>query len=296
MSEENNGQGEAEKKDTAAAGGNDGDNKSSEGFSLIDENAEAPKEGERPGYLPENAWDEEKKAPKADVLLSEYERSQKRVTDLLAKLGKGEHKPPAKPEDYKLPEFKDEADKGAADLLKSDSAFVKNLAGVAHKAGLGQVQFETFMGEAAKLLAAATGEKKGDEPLTAEEKEQIREDIYKEIGPNAPRLHAAVNGFVKMLKDQGKFSEGELAEIKAMGASAAGLTALNKLRTMTGGESIPIDAQHIDGLPSDQEIFTFMGQKAYNDPSDPGHLEAHKKVDGWLKGREAAGRPATLQV
>jgi hypothetical protein len=266
-------------------------------FSLLDEAANPdaagkPAEGVKPEWLTAEAWDEEKKAPKPDVLMTELERAQKRATDLLGKLSKGQQKPPATAEAYKLPQLTDEADAPVAAILKADDPLVKGLTDVAHKIGMSQVQYETFMAEAAKLVHGMAGTKEAPEEITPEQREEARKAEYAKIGPNAPRLVAEVSSHIKMMQTQGLLSESQVDYIKAFAGDAEGVKILNIFRSAMGGEAIPMntDSVGLDGLPPDAEIAAVIGGKEYM-AGDPA---THRKVENWLNQRRSAGRPERL--
>jgi hypothetical protein len=270
---------------------------SNDGFSLLDDSNPdvAPKQqeaGVRPDWLPESVWDAEKKAPKVDALLTEFQRADKIAKDLRVKLSKGEQNAPKTPDEYKAPVFEGD-DAALSKMLDPSDPFVKGLNSIAHEAGLSQKQYETFMGKAAKMIAEQAGNAQAPTEMTAEEKEDYRRKVYDEIGPGAAQMVTAVAAHINMLKNQGQFSESELTEIKAMASTADGLKVLNKMRVLMGGESIPtnVDALAIHGLPSDAEIGAVIGSEKYMS-GDP---ETIGKVDRWLDQRRQAGRPERLQ-
>jgi hypothetical protein len=290
---------EAQAADGAAAKETGAGNSNGELTLLGDDNpdtagtAAATKEGERPSFLPESAWDADKRAVKPEVLLTEFEKADKIAKDLRVKLGKGLQKPPEKAEDYKLPQLTDEADKPIADLLKADDPFVKGLGPVFHKHGISQTQYEGIMKDAGHLLKGLAGDNNGDasEP-TDEEKAAWRKDQYDRLGPNAPRMVAEVASHMKMLADQGMLSEQQTKYIKAFAGDAEGVKILNVFRTLMGGEAIPMNTDSIgmDGLPPDAEIAAVIGGKEYM-AGDPA---THRKVENWLDQRRQAGRPERL--
>lgn len=302
---------DANNADANKGGGDGGGDKGKQGGgdsdankSLIDLDGKGDdKKGERPAYIPESLWDKDKKAVKDGtdpVVLKELETAHKRVDGLRKELGKAPQKAPAKPEDYKLPDFtKDEKDAPLKDVFKPDDPFVKGMAPVFHKHGVSQAQYEGIMRDGGHLLAGLAKDIVGDasQPPTAEELEEHRNEQYKAIGPNAPRLAAAVSEHFRMLKEQGHFTDNELEEIKATTASAHGLTMMNKLRVLMGGESIPMgDTLTVDGLKSDAEIQGMIGSDEYMNPSNPKHAEMQRTVKAQLTLREKAGRPERLQV
>lgn len=290
------------------AQGKDGDSSKSNSNgsgndSLIDldgEGTKVAKEGERPAHVPEDMWDAEKKALKEGVNpIDEWAKAQKIANDLRQKMGKGEHKPPAKAEDYKLPDLKEEADKGVMEMLKSDEPFMKEIKATAFKYGMSQEQYAGFLSDVGRVVFKAAGDKANEAmtPLTDAEKQEIREAEMAKIGPNAPKMMAAVEGWVKGLIAEGYINYQEKEEIKAMAATATGLSVLNKLRARQGGDSIPMgETLTVDGLKSDAEIFAMHGTEAYKNSNDPGHAKAHAEVERQLDLRRKAGRPELLQV
>lgn len=264
--------------------------------SLIDLDNPPAKAGERPAFVPETAWDAEKKTIKTDVALSEWEKAHNRAEGLRKELSKAPQLAPKEAKDYKLPEFKEEADKAVKELLKADDPFVQKLTEIAHKHGLSQKQYEGFMAEAGREIAKAQADG-GEQKLSEEEINAIKETEMGKIGPNAPRVAAAVSEFLQTKKAQGLFDDDMIAEVKAIGATAAGLKILNAWRSDAGGESITMgDSLTVDGLLSDGEIFGLMGSAAYQNQNDPGHAEMHVKVNKQLTLRQKAGRPERLAV
>lgn len=268
-----------------------------DGFSLLDDsnpdvNPKPQEAGVRPEWLPESVWDAEKKAPKVDALLTEFQRADKIAKDLRVKLSKGEQNAPKTPDEYKAPVFEGD-DAALSKMLDPADPFIKSINGLAHEAGLSQRQYETFMGKAAKLIAEQTKDSGASAEMTAEEKEDYRRQVYEEIGPGAAQMVTAVASHINTLYKQGQFSESEMKEIKAIGSSADGLKVLNKFRVLMGGESIPtnVDALAIHGLPSDAEIGAVIGSEKYMS-GDP---ETIGKVERWLDQRRQAGRPERLQ-
>lgn len=303
-----NGEGKAGENGAPAKGDGAGDGagggKSGADGSLIDLDNKAPPTGERPAYIPEAAWDATAKALKkdaADVLAKELETATNRADGLRKELGKGKQNPPAKAEDYKLPDFvKDEKDKPLQELFKADDPLVKGLGPVFHKHGVSQAQYEGIMKDGGHLIAELAKDVKGggeEKQLTEAELEEIRTAELAKIGPNGSRIAAAVSGHLKELISQGHFNTEEISELRAMASTASGLTVLNKMRALMGGESIPTgDSVSVDGLLSDGEIFGMMGTKEYQNSNDPGHAAMHQKVDRQLTLRQKAGRPERLAV
>lgn len=268
----------------------------------LDGKGGSPKAGERPAYIPETLWDAEKKAVKEGTqaeLLKELDTQHRRAEGLRRELGKAPQKAPAKAEDYKLPDFtKDDKDKPLAEIFKADDPFVKGMSGVFHKYGVSQAQYEGIMKDAGHLLAGMKPDGSGEPAaLTEDEIKDIQAQEMAKIGPNAPRIAAAVSEHFSTLIKQGHFNDAEVKEIKAMASTAEGLTVLNKLRALMGGESIPLgNSLKVDGLLDDAEIFAMMSTPAYQNSSDPGHAEMHRKYNAQLALREKAGRPVQLQV
>lgn len=285
----------AEGKDSGSSKGDSSGNGGGKD-SLIDLDTPPAKAGERPAFVPEAAWDADKKTIKSDVALSEWEKAHNRAEGLRKELSKAPQLAPKEAKDYKLPEFKDEADKAVKELLKADDPFVQKVTEIAHKHGLSQKQYEGFMAEVGREIAAANAEG-GDKKLSEDEINAIKETEMGKIGPNAPRVAAAISEFLQTKKAQGIFDDDMIDELKAIGSTAAGLKILNAWRSDAGGESIPMgDSLTVDGLLTDAEIFGMMGSPAYQNQNDPGHAEMHVKVNKQLTLRQKAGRPERLAV
>ena len=282
-------EGDAGEKDTKDSGKN-----AKDGGGLLDDANDDLKEvkfeeGVKPDWLDEALWDEEKKAPKTAETLEALQKAQKQATDLRAKMGKGTQKAPKTADDYK---FEPAAE--LKEMVKEDDPVVKAARGVAHKYGLGQEQFQGFMGdmlgEIAKLTKGMT-DAAAAEP-TEEEIKAYRQQEAAKLGKNGVAVMRAVTEWGRQLHANGVLSESDIKVLKAMGHSADEVRVLNKLRTISGGQEIPLEMQLDDGLPSDAEIFAMMGTAKYQD-GDP---ETVKKVEKLLDQRRAAGRPERLQV
>lgn len=281
----------ADKNGDAAKGDSNGDG----GKPLIDLDNPPAKAGEKPAWMPDTAWDGEKKTVKVDVALTEWEKANARAEGLRKELSKAPQKAPAKVEDYRLPEFKDEKDKALTTMLKADDPFIKKVTEFAHKHGLSQSQYEGFLSDVGRELAAEAGKEGDSKGPSKEEAEEYAKQQLDLIGPNGPRVAAAVSEFLLQKKSQGIFDDEMIGELKALSVTASGLKILNAWRSDAGGESIPLgDSITVDGLLTDGEIFGMYGTKAFNDPSDPGHAEMHVKVNRQLDLRRKAGRPERL--
>lgn len=240
--------------------------------------------GKPEGY-PDEAWDEEKKAPKADVLYQKLQAAEKRAADLRAKLGKGEHKAPKDAKDYTI----DAGEKGKA-LLRADDPLLAEAQKVAHELGIPKETYGKFMGKLTDFMAEHIEKlsEAGAPELTDEQKAEIRQAEYAKIGTNAVQIIKSVESWGRELKASGQLSEAELAAFKSMAMTGEQVRVLNKLRALAGGgNALPMDFSD-DGLPSDEEI----AEKIANIKSE----SDERKVNELLDKRRKAGRPEKLQI
>lgn len=286
----------------AADKGGEGQQQQGTGDSLLDD-VESDGEGDkgkdapidfskgRPDWLPQDAWDEAAKQPKADVLAKHLKAAEDRAKGLRDKLAKGLPKPPKDAKEY---EFK-ASDKSKKYVADNDPV-VAAAAPIALKYGLSKEQFAGFMGDMADTLAElsekAQAEGTKEQELTPEEKAEIRTKEYAKIGTNAPQIIRAVESWGREMKAEGFLSEGDLEAFKSMAMNGDQVRVLNKLRARAGGgNALPMDAGG-DGLPSDKEIGEMLN-KAWSAKDE---AEEKRIMDKYMPLRKQAGRPDRLQV
>lgn len=243
----------------------------------------------KPEGFPDDAWDAEKKAPKADVLFTELQKAQKMAADLRAKMGKGDHKAPKDPSGY---QFK--ASEKAAKYIKADDPIVAAAAKAAHKYGLSAEKYSGFMTDMADAIADLTEASLADatRELTPEEKKEIRDAEYAKIGGNAPQIVKAVESWGRELKAQGILSEDEVDAFKSMAVTGEQVRVLNKLRSIAGGGNIiPMDVGD-DSLPSDREIADMLDKAAQKKDE----AEYRRIEEKYYPLRKKAGRGDKLAI
>jgi len=244
---------------------------------------------EKPEGFPDEFWDAENKTVNAQALYEDRQKQEKIAKDLRSKMGKGDHKPPAKPEDYKL-ELPEEIASQMAEGDKTLAAAQKR----AHELGISQDAFQGFMGGMIEDLVAIAGEAGEQTPeqieaAEAASKQRVQDEI-KAIGPNGPQVLRAVESWGKEMLAEGRISEASLKTMTDEGLVSANMVRfLNEIRGSMGGNSIPIDTGD-DGLPPDAEIADMI-DKAYAS-KDAAKI---RKTDELLDKRRAAGRPDNLQ-
>lgn len=245
---------------------------------------------EKPEGFPDEYWDDENKGVNAQALYEGLQKQEKIAKDLRSKMGKGDHKPPAKPEDYKL-DLPEEIASQLAEGDKTIAAAQKR----AHELGISQDAYQGFMAGMIEDLVAIAAEHTGEptqEQLDAQEAEtkQRVQDEIKAIGPNGPQVLRAVESWGKQMLAEGRISEASLEAMTNEGLVSAPMVRMfNELRSSFGGSPIPVDTGD-DGLPPDAEIAEMI-DKAYAS-KDPAKI---RKTDELLDKRRAAGRPDSLQ-
>lgn len=255
------------------------------GGTLLDGGDTLTAEGTRPDWLKAELWDDETNSPKAEAVLDALRSEQERVKGLRQKLSRGEHRPPEDAKDYKLPELGEDSPVEIPD----DDPFLEKFREGAKDAGLSQAAFEKVVATAIDYLKEhGAGETESE---TEEAQEAKRSEEMEKLGESAPRIIRAVSEWLAGQQRAGVFSEGDVEYVKQIGSTADGVKFLNKVRTLTGGGSIPVVLEGDAGLPSDAEIAQHMKSPAYRN----GDTSAVAKVEKWLSQRERAGRSEYLQ-
>jgi len=240
--------------------------------------------GDKPEGFPDEFWDAESKNPKIQDLFDGLKKNEKIAQDLRAKMGKGDHKAPKEATDYKF-----EASEKAAELIPADDPLVGAAQEIAHKHGMSQEMFSSFMAEMTDRMVDLQGEAAPAVEPTEAEIAEVRQAEYAKIGENAPAVIRAVESWIHEQKSMGLFSEQDVEIVKSMSTTGDQIRVLNKLRTLTGGNNIPMDSVG-DGLQSDMEIAEII-DKAYSS----GDQESVRKAEELLDRRRQAGRPERLQ-
>lgn len=193
----------------------------------------------RPDFLPEQFWDAEKGEP----LLESMTKAWKDARSALKNKG-GES--PKTPDEYKFeaPEGLDVSDKDPG---------VQFFRQAAHKAGISNEAFNTAVGEFLTLANEA-----GFLVKPIDTKEEL-----KKLGPSGDAKMHAIAAWTQNLKDSGVWDERDIGEVALLGATAEGITALNKLREFYGGERIPVESQGVDQADI-QTFYNRMGEKDAN--------------------------------
>lgn len=241
---------------------------------------------EKPEGFPDEYWDEENKRPNAQALFESLQKQEKIAKDLRAKMGKGAHKPPEKPEQYQF-----EASEKAAEFIGEDDPVVAAAKEIAHKHGLSQEQYAGFMAEISDKMvdiAAELGDENSEHNQA--QREAYIKDQIKAIGPNGPQVLRAVQSWANELKAEGTFNEDDVQTLMDEGLVSAKMVQMfNRLRSRMGGSDVPMDTID-DGLPPEDEIAE-MVNNAYLS-KDQAKI---RKVEQLLDKRRAAGRPELLQ-
>ena len=200
---------------------------------------------ERPEWLPENFWNQDKGEANMEAMAKSY-------TDLRKVVSQGKHKAP-------------EGGKYDTSLFKTQDADNDLLAqayvGWAQKYGISQVAFDELAQNVNEMADVMAGP-----PIDTQAE-------MKSLGPNA---NAVVNGMVdwaRGLVNKGVWSSEDFAEFKIMGGTARGLTALMKVRSAYEGR-LPIEVSPMEGAPSKEELYQMV-----NDPKYKTDVAYRQKVE-----------------
>lgn len=228
-------------------------------------------EGGRPDYIGEKFWD----ADKGEVRTKELAEAYK---GLETKLGRGDHKAPDDPANYKLelPE-----DLKTYQKPEGDDPVETWFRGTAKEIGLSQEQaaalYQGYVSQLDGMLPA---------PMDVEaEKAQLGDNPDGVINMMSSRL----DQFTKI----GLFNEQDIEEFEVAVGTANGMKMMMKLMEFYGDKSVPVDLPTGDGIPSSEELRQMRWKK-----NDDGQVmyeidtDYRAKVDGLyeqLYGTEPAG-------
>ena len=187
--------------------------------------AEAPAQGDRPEWLPEQFWDEAAKAPKVEVLAKSW-------SDLRTRVARGGEDAPPAADGYVLPEVKELP----AELKPAaDDPLWKAVRESAHKAGVTQKQLEAIVAPYLRHVAETAPRTDPAAQRAAYETELAR------LGPQGKAVVREVGQWLAGLEARGMFTAEEVAAFKAI-STAEGVRALAKVRAMLGEKPIPVEA------------------------------------------------------
>jgi hypothetical protein len=233
----------------------------------------------RPEGLADAFWD----AEKGEVRLPELIKSQ---ADLRRTVSRGEHKPPATPEEYKLPT----GEGIPADLMKPDDPLWKATTAAAHARGFSQADLEALAAPFLTTLAELTKDARPVDPAAAKAAaEQALAAEMDKLGQQGPAMVKGIDTWLKGLAAKQVITEGELSALRAT-ATADGVRALAKLRELAGERSLGINAGVAPEIGSEEDARALLreGFAAGGEQTDQGR-ELLAKGRDMLKRLEAAG-------
>lgn len=230
--------------------------------------------------MPDQFWDAENQQVRSDSLFkafrdtkSGYDKLQTEHKTLQQKLEEGGQKAgkvPEKPEDYtfeKPAEFTRE--------LADDDPILTGFKQIAHKHGIGQEQFQAVAADYLKMAEEQLGPP--IDPKAEREK----------LGPNADTILQANAQFFDQMVEAGDLSREEHDEIMAIGETAAGVKALNKIREKMGEQPIPMEGATASEVPSKNEWYRQMD--AALSKGDQDEVRRLEKVGEQIFGTGPAG-------
>jgi len=193
---------------------------------------------ERPEWWPENFWRND--APDMEGIAKSW-------MDMRKMVSQGKHKAPAD---------------GNYDTSAMGEGPIENtplgptVLNWAKEHGISQGAFDSLVNT---VRAAAA------EFAPPEQKFDVAAEM-KALGPNAEAIKNGMINWARGLQQRGVWDEADFEEFKVMGGTARGLRALMKVREHYG-ENIPIETEPMDGMPTDLELLSQIGDM--NDPNSP---------------------------
>ena len=245
-----------------------------------------------PEGLSEELWNKDTNSFNEQELYKAYQNSNKRVTDLRAKLSRGHQNTPEDATEYKF----DELDNN---LLPEGAELNEDIIGVMQKAAkeanLSQEQYNLLMSSAIPetLKMQLEAQEAENEELSEEEINEIKAEQIEKLGPKSNEIISAVNSFLGQLDKQGVFNDEEMGLLKdGLGATAEGVNILNKLRAYVGGDVIPTQDKATNagwGASQEQELHELINQ--------PNRTPAtQQKINDLFARRQQLGVTGALQL
>ena len=200
---------------------------------------------ERPDWLPENFWN-------AEDGQANYEAMAKSWADMRKMVSQGAHKAP--------PDGKYDTSVFKSENINEDPLASAYL-GWAQKYGVSQAAFNEMAAQFQEIT-----QQMAPPPMDAAAE-------MKKLGPNAQAIINSMAEWGRGFVNKGVWSNDDFEEFKVMGGTAAGLNALQKLRSAYEGR-IPTQSVQIEGAPSKEELYQMVGDPKYQ--TDPAF---RKKVE-----------------
>ncbi len=214
--------------------------------------------------LPDQFWDADNKQVRADALFkafsdtkSGYDKlvNEKKTLEEQLQQGKqGQGQVPESPEGYEF-----QQPEGLNRDVPADDPLLTQFKQVAHKNGIDQETFNAVAGEFLTNIEEQVGP---PVDMNAEREK---------LGPNADTLLQTTARWVDGLVDDGILSQSERDEVLAIGETAEGVKALNKIRERMGEKPIPTEGAKVSELPSKEELYSMVGTEKYR--NDPEHRQ-----------------------
>lgn len=236
----------------------------------------APTEKPRkPDRLPDAFWDAEKGQVRLEELIASHH-------DLRTKIARGEHKPPARPEDYRLPE-------GIPDgLVAPDDPLWAVVREAAHQAGIPERDLHAIAKPyLAKLAEIAGTHRPPAAPDPAAMQAALQAELDK-LGPGGPAMVRAVDGWLKGLV-AAKVITAEGYEALREISTAEGVRALAALRERAGEKPLGIEPGTLPGLGSEAEARALLREGYRLGADTPEGREKIARGREMLERLEAAG-------
>jgi hypothetical protein len=199
----------------------------------------------RPEYIPEHFWDSDRGEPRVDAMVKSW-------TDLRRQVSRGDHKPPARAEEYRLP-----LPEGAPDsLVPSDDPILASVRQSAHAAGISQAQFDAlarpFLAELVRIAGAV-------QTPAAAQREHVKAELAK-LGPGGEAQLRVLATWGQGLMQKGTISPEEFSEFRGFASSAAGVRLLAKLRGLAGEQPVPVEAAAIPDEGSLEDAYALIAK------------------------------------
>lgn len=199
----------------------------------------------RPEHIPEPFWDSAKGEPRLEAMMKSW-------TDLRRQISRGDHKPPARAEEYRLPL----PDGAPQSLVPSDDPILASVRESAHAAGISQAQFDAlarpFLAELAKIAGNVQA------PAVAQQ-EYAKAELAK-LGPGGEAQLRVLATWGQGLLRKGTISPEEFNEFRGFASSAAGVRLLAKLRGLAGEQPVPVDAAAIPDEGSLEDAYALIAK------------------------------------
>lgn len=223
---------------------------------------------EKPEDLPDAFWNDKEGSINTQALTEQYQKDQKRITDLRKTISKGTGGTPAESVDDYVVEFDDTA----SQYVPEDDAALGVAKKAALDAGIPVEKFKEFAPKYINGLIEAGLLNESALPKTEEQEraelDQHRDEQMKLLGDGGERIINRLTDRVSTLYNKGSLNKDDLEAFKEAAFDAKGVLFLEKWINLHSSErSIPTDHVLDEGMATKEELDAMAADPRMSDPA-----------------------------